>query len=642
MTPFEFSRLPALFDVLLWKIAPGLGEARSKSARIYRRRIYLLLLLIISLCALCNLMGPATAVLVLPTLQWIDTANVGNSSFVGMNAANPPQAGNWFIQTSNCTANEAQTFNYSCAAPTFGSALDVWLESIRNTAPGVTQQDQLTFNINTTYSISTDGPLTARYNSSLYWAPNREILSNLSADFLAVGLLSLGVDEKTWEQNVGSLDSYNSYAEYNSSLNLAILRNGPILGAIVNNWISFDNASVTVVEVAPNQQIRCYDSYNLDSFDGTSSGNYTKCIQTGTGWSPSNKMSNFSVAGTYDYATTRVVRPDTQISIFSSEKAAFLENGVLPDWLPGDCLRNGTVPTGTNCDYNRLFTMDHSSPVANRSSNVNTMEMTTRQNTTSVTAAIDFIAFLGFTTYTLDASPITNPSQVIQTEDIDNTQTSITIDPSWMLADFSADAGSIQSPDHSTSQQLSNLMNTFLSLAQQPNPSTDSLSDTDQNNYYYLTMISIAQTLSIIDINTSPSTSSSTTTQTHPLLHRSARMNVWAYSASSSRTAILGTIVAIIGIVVTLIQFVMSLWDKRPFRSSTQLLVAALEHVPRDEFRGRQTSEEGVARVRFHVREALEGVGFGGGGDGKEREGDGDGDGGGGLVGRIRFQRTEG
>lgn len=625
MSPFEFSRLPALFDILLWKIAPRLGKARSDSARRYRRRIYLLLLLIISLCGLCNLMGPATAVLVLPTLQWIDTAKIGNISFVDMNAATPPQAGNWFVRTSNCTETDAQAYNYTCAAPTFGSALDVWLESITSTAPGVTQQDQLTFNINTTYTISTEGPLTARYNSSLYWAPNREIVSNLSSDFLAVGLLSLGVDEKTWIQNVGTRDSCDSYAEYNSSLNLAILRNGPILGALVNNWISFDNSSVTVIEVAPDQQIRCYDSYNLDSFDGTSSGNYTKCIQVGKGWGPANKMANFSVAGTYDYAT-KSVRPHTQVNIYSSEKAAFLKNGIVPEWLPSECLQNGTVSASTNCDYTRLFTTDPSSPVANRSSNINTIELTTHQDSTAVTAAIDYVAFLGFTTYNLDASPITNPSQIVQTEDIDNTQTSLTIDPAWILAALSANAGATQTPNHASSQQLSNLMNTFLSIAHQPSPSTANLSDADQDLYYYLNMILIAQTLSIIDINTVP-----TISDLRPTLYRTARMNVWAFNADSSRTAILGTVVAIIGIVVTLVQFVVSVVDRRPWRSSTQLLVAALEHVPRDEFEGGERSEEGVARVSFHVREV--GEGSESGKDGKRRAG---------KVGRLRFHRTDG
>ena len=50
MQPFEFSRLPALFDVLLWKIAPGLVKPNSRQNKAYRRRIYLFILLILFLC----------------------------------------------------------------------------------------------------------------------------------------------------------------------------------------------------------------------------------------------------------------------------------------------------------------------------------------------------------------------------------------------------------------------------------------------------------------------------------------------------------------------------------------------------------------------------------------------------------------
>lgn len=84
-----------------------------------------------------------------------------------------------------------------------------------------------------------------------------------------------------------------------------------------------------------------------------------------------------------------------------------------------------------------------------------------------------------------------------------------------------------------------------------------------------------------------------TSSPLHPALYRTARINIWPFDADSSRTTMLG----IIGIVVTLIQFAVSIVGWKPFRSSTQLLVAALEHVSRDGISGTGKSEEGTARV---------------------------------------------
>ena len=80
--PSEFANLPGLLDPLLWRTLPSVsrrkGKAESKS---YRPRIYLFISFTILLCLICNLMGPATAVLALPSLQWITTPHLGNHTF---------------------------------------------------------------------------------------------------------------------------------------------------------------------------------------------------------------------------------------------------------------------------------------------------------------------------------------------------------------------------------------------------------------------------------------------------------------------------------------------------------------------------------------------------------------------------------
>lgn len=50
-------------------------------------------------------------------------------------------------------------------------------------------------------------------------------------------------------------------------------------------------------------------------------------------------------------------------------------------------------------------------------------------------------------------------------------------------------------------------------------------------------------------------------------------------------------------------QVVLGLFDRRRYRSPTQLIVAALEHSPKGEFEGKQHDEKAMARVRFHIKD---------------------------------------
>ena len=45
----------------------------------------------------------------------------------------------------------------------------------------------------------------------------------------------------------------------------------------------------------------------------------------------------------------------------------------------------------------------------------------------------DFIAFLKFTSYELDASPLTSPTFLPTTQNLPLNNTSIQVDPTWML-----------------------------------------------------------------------------------------------------------------------------------------------------------------------------------------------------------------
>lgn len=177
--PTEFAELLNLFDPLLWSSAKG-------SDRRVSHRAWFLILLSAILCILCNLMGPATAVLAIPSLQWIGTKHIGNRRFVEINAGEPPgiDPNSWFSTQASylCTAEQLLSHNYSCALDTSGHAMDAWLESCLSSHGnlGYTQALDLTFQVNSTAHFSSVVETQQNYTDFVFWVPGRQTLSNLT------------------------------------------------------------------------------------------------------------------------------------------------------------------------------------------------------------------------------------------------------------------------------------------------------------------------------------------------------------------------------------------------------------------------------------------------------------------------------
>jgi len=82
-------------------------------------RIFIVVTAFLSI--VCNLIGPAIAVLVLPTLRWFPTALVGDRTFDSMGAGEPPQMGppgerdRYFSIYTSCTREDFDNRSLSCA-----------------------------------------------------------------------------------------------------------------------------------------------------------------------------------------------------------------------------------------------------------------------------------------------------------------------------------------------------------------------------------------------------------------------------------------------------------------------------------------------------------------------------------------------
>ena len=420
--------------------------------------------------------------------------------------------------------------------------------------------------------------------------------------------LSQGMDPELIEQTVVDPttdqglqpDPIETYVEYNKSREVEIHRNGPIMGATVTWWSNAaGTGSLWTVRVDEDRQIRCYPSYEIGSTPGmvaANLGNFTKCIRTGSGWSSANADLAFSIAGLSNSSLSDNQGPNVDVRVFSSDKAVFLPNGALPEWLPQGCLRNGSVPANTDCDWDRLFSTSNPA-TTNRELNINTIEYSMRgADESPVQVATDFNPFLAFTDYALNPSPIGNPTAFVKTSDLPVAGTSITLHPAWILAAWAADADALMPNNRTTST----LLTAHLARARTGEQTPDRIAQ-------WALLAPILQTLSLVDHSTTPLASTTKQAQQppaddHPLLQRSAKSYVWAFTMASG-TAKMGAVVALLGVVVVLVQVGLGFADRRRYRSPTHLIVAALEHVPRGEFVGVEGDEGAMAGVRLRVRD---------------------------------------
>lgn len=238
--PIEFADPVTLVDPLLYKTGPHPWGNKSQGDKILGRRVWSLIILSVALCILCNLMGPATAVLVIPSLQWVTTDKVGQRQFTSLNSAEPPKLDEtaWFWWwTRSCSDAQLQNQQFTCVYDPFGLGLDQW---VGNALAGssVSSQSGLAFQANVTADIGGKSAYDATVKDVLFWAPSRQIITNLSTDASVTGYLSQGYtfDNIAYENDTRGLnaDPIETYTEYNKSRELDITRNGPINGAIIN------------------------------------------------------------------------------------------------------------------------------------------------------------------------------------------------------------------------------------------------------------------------------------------------------------------------------------------------------------------------------------------------------------------------
>ena len=187
-TFLEFKDFAFLAAPFQWSSPNELSHKRATAPSTILR-IFCFLVFAAFLCLIANLMGPATAVLAIPTLDWVNTQNHTDQRFLGLGISKPPTEKinlNPNFEISVCHDFQLETRNYSCTYDQYGANLDNWLDSsvskdhqvaynIPNTLPGISWQGEVSFMFNISYPNKES-------NFARGWAPNRQVLQDLTND----------------------------------------------------------------------------------------------------------------------------------------------------------------------------------------------------------------------------------------------------------------------------------------------------------------------------------------------------------------------------------------------------------------------------------------------------------------------------
>ncbi|MCJ1272154.1 hypothetical protein MMC22_012062 [Lobaria immixta] len=563
LTHLEFSDLRNVFSRTLWTSPIPHPNSSSARQRFRTTTLYLFAALAAFLTILTNLMGPATAVLVLPTLQWIDTPHEADQIFNGTGAADLPGGdGSSFVGCNNDTLT-ART--YSCGLELLGPSLDSWATS----AEANVKQDQA-WGSGVNLGVSQEGifdfTLNVSESSPMVWVPNRQVLRWLSIDWGYLVAKVMGED--------------STGPKYNNSLTTVLQRSGPSIGLNINyNTGNWQNHTIS-----HDKEVICFTGWTIDY-----QNYYTKCIQSGEGWTAQTDWANFSLENPIPGQKNIRV-----LSLFSEKSVYYRDTDDLGSGIIS-CL-DGDV---TRCDWDKIFDTEPPPALGSTANNVGITVYFHNLDETLVWC--DQVAYLGFPTYQIDLSPnsASRRLNLVQLNNISNVQTDhkpLAVNPYWLLAAWSVDEGGTVNSSRAMAKELVSIMPALFET-----PWTSDNYTTEQREFIFLHTYAVGQAMSLVDyyyINATENPSAHAEAD-RPYLYHFTTLRVWAFGLSG-RTSRLGVAVVLAGSFCVLVRLLLAFPMLRHEHSPVELFVAALEHQHQQEFSGLH-HENDWAKVRYRM-----------------------------------------
>ncbi|KAL4935555.1 hypothetical protein BDV06DRAFT_228714 [Aspergillus oleicola] len=504
--------------------------------------LYIFMFVVACLSVIANLMGVATATLVIPGLQYIDINQDESLAFGEMLSANQPTDDSLFL----CREGQLADGAYSCTSNLYGASLDEMIEAAVATERQFTGRDALLLP-----PVSQEGFLSLSPNVSettdLVWAPNRQLLREFSGDLINY--------YNATQSDIDSSDRYPDSRRFNQSLRAQLQRIGPTLGLAGSCWL-YERPDI--FEVASDREVRCYG--------GFTEANGVKCIRWGSGWGDNSASASFTVLDSSSRLT------DMFVTIYTTPQARYLFNE--------PCLGD------ESCDWDTLFSQPADPDFRNISYSQQTYEYSMPQYSNNSAIWCDNTAFLSFAQYTLDPSPVSNLLQLVDLgllhdnpglEGSDNARSAIlSVHPDWTLVAWSAN--STDGQVSSTRGSSARFIDAFQRFTSPENPEV--LRFNFIHTYAALQAASMIPYTTVILSTSADRNARQQLEEENPYTQATltswATVQLWKYGIDS-RTKRLGAVILIMGMVIVLATTI--LWFEAP-KSPTHIVVTALMHRP--------------------------------------------------------------
>lgn len=572
LTHLEFADIRNLFNPLMWTSPSPLSSSTSQGHIWRKLNLYLFAILATFLTVLTNLMGPGTAILVLPTLQWIDTAYVPEQVFNGTGSKYLP--GGDLLSFPGCS-NETLTAggNYTCTLKVYGPSMDAWA----SVAVSSQRQNELSYgglNLGISQEGYFDFMLNVSTTSIIIWVPLRQVVRYLSIDLTNFIGTVTGLDTTVPKTNL-----------YNNSLANVLQRTGPSIGMNIQCY----QGEMTLKKIKEAKFVACFSGWTYNNFNY-----FTKCIQAGTGWGSNNtRLVTFSLGNTTNS------KNDVNVTSFFSDKATFYDKG--NDFQTGILSCFDEKP---NCDWDKVFNKEL--PADMKNSSVNTALTVYQSNSGPTKNSViwcDQAAYLGFPTYKFDTS-VSSAASTLRLIQLNNITTPkpnevpLVVNPNWHLAAWSVADGGRVDGTRPMARELTKLIPNLFTKWDYNNLTSD------QTLFAFLQMYAHGQSISLINYYWYFVHNSNETIPrdpTGPVLSRWITIHVWAFGLSG-RTSRLGVAVVCAGAFCVLLRLSLGFFMQAKNHGPVELFVAALEHQHQQEFFGLRDKKD-WAKVRYSIDE---------------------------------------
>ena len=521
---------------LFWHRFREVHKEKESEGRRARKRLYNFIIFAASVCIISNLMGPAAAVLIIPSLQWIDVNQASNLWLVKLQSSEPPR-GDRISPT--CSPGNLTAGNYSCMTRIYGATSDFLAAAAVATADQIFKLPENTLdsrkNALLLPPILQEGNVSFTVNISDYvWVALRQSVRNITADLM------------DWDMATRTLQpAHANYPDshiFNRSLDSRLLQRGPTIGqesfCIINN--------ATESPLANDQSVRCYPSRET-----------IICIPAGSGWS------NISQARSSFTIIDQDGRTNVSVSIYSASVSLELTNST------SECA------TMNHCrwDWDTIFSKSQNPPGTRisgpRQMSEYTSDIPTSANSTSRYSILCHSkTILGFANYILNPSPFSNILRLVELN-LDETSNSIAsapqlfIHPDWNLAAWTVNQNGWVLGSRGCARRL---ITAFQNWITKNGDKSQAVLDF-ANIHRFIAL----QGLSMVPFETTTKQPSDANAS-HKELKSKGMVQVWKYSLDS-RSSRFGVVVAMLGCICVLVRTWLYWVYKEDVKDATEIMI---------------------------------------------------------------------